>query len=247
MASRDLVGYDFIAAGLGLATTKAAREYRHRHKDYPKPVNPGQRSPLFRRVDADRYIAAHRKPGAAENPVPAPIKIDLSKLVDFSYFAEGLQISLKTAYKYGTPTSERYITGFPEPVTPAGVRTPLFNKLEADVFIAGRRAAAENQKGRVRAAAIGDTARAAAQEVRRLLGRDVDLEDRKQLQEVLFGELRLPSTPSTSRGPSVATAELVKLQETNPHPVLHQILVYRGAVPAEAEQLPASSTTKEAS
>ena len=27
--------------------------------------------------------------------------------------------------------------------------------------------------------------------------------------------------------------ELVKLQETNPHPVLHQVLVYRGAIPAE--------------
>lgn len=112
MANRDLVGYDYIAAGLGLATTKAAREYRHRHEDYPKPANPGQRSPLFRRVDADRYIDAHRKPGAAENPTPEPIKLDLSKLVDFSYLADSLQISLKTAYKYGTPTSGQYIPGF---------------------------------------------------------------------------------------------------------------------------------------
>lgn len=235
MASRDLVGYDYIAAGLGLKGSQQAREYRHRHKDYPKPVNPGHRSPLFRRVDADRYIDAHRKPGAPENLTPEPIKIDLTKLVDFSYLAEGLQISLKTAYKYGTPTSEQYLPGFPDPVTPAGVRTPLFNKLEADVFIAGRRAAAENQKGRVRAAAIGDTARTAAQQVYRLLGREVSLEDRKQLQEVLFGELGLPLTPTTSRGPSVATAELVKLQETNPHPVLHQVLVYRGVIPAEEQ------------
>lgn len=242
MANRDLVGYDYIAAGLGLATTKAAREYRHRHEDYPKPANPGQRSPLFRRVDADRYIDAHRKPGAAENPTPEPIKLDLSKLVDFSYLADSLQISLKTAYKYGTPTSGQYIPGFPEPVTPAGVRTPLFNKLEADVFVAGRRAAAENQKGRVRAAAIGDTARTAAQEVYRLLGREVSLEDRKQLQEVLFGELGLPSTPTTSRGPSVATAELVKLQETNPHPVLHQVLIYRGAIPSEEQPPPTKET-----
>lgn len=235
MASRDLVGYDYIAAGLGLKGAQQAREYRHRHDDYPKPVNPGQRSPLFRRVDADRYIDAHRKAGAPENPTPEPIKIDLTKLVDFSYFANALQISLKTAYKYGTPTSGQYIHGFPEPVTPAGVRTPLFNKLEADVFIAGRRAAAENQKGRVRAAAIGTTALAAAQEIYRLLGREVNLEDRGQLQEVLFGDLGLPSTSTTSRGPSVATAALVKLQETNPHPVLHHLLVYRGAITPEVE------------
>lgn len=235
MASRDLVGYDYIAAGLGLKGSQQAREYRHRHDDYPKPVNPGQRSPLFRRVDADRYIDAHRKAGAPENPTPEPIKIDLTKLVDFSYFADALQISLKTAYKYGTPTSGQYIHGFPEPVTPAGVRTPLFNKLEADVFIAGRRAAAENQKGRVRAAAIGTTALAAAQEIYRLLDREVNLEDRGQLQEVLFEDLGLPSTSSTSRGPSVATAALVKLQETNPHPVLHQLLVYRGAIAPEVE------------
>lgn len=235
MASHDLVGYDYIAAGLGLKDAQQARVYRHRHTDYPTPVNPGQRSPLFRRVDADRYIDAHRRPGAAEIPAPEPIKVDLSKLVDFSYFAEGLQISLKTAYKYGSPTSGQYIAGFPEPVTPAGVRTPLFNKLEADVFIAGRRAAAANQKGRVRAAAIGDTARAAAQEVSGLLGREVNLEDRKQLQSILFDELGLPSTSTTSRGPSVSTAELMKLQETNPHPVLHQVLVYRGAVPAEEQ------------
>lgn len=231
MASRDLVGYDYIAAGLGLATTKAAREYRHRHDDYPKPANPGQRSPLFRRVDADRYIDAHRRPGAPENPTPEPIKIDLSKLVDFSYFADGLQISLKTAYKYGTPTSSQYLPGFPDPITPAGVRTPLFNKIEADVFIAGRRAAAENQKGRVRAAAIGPAALAAAEEVNRLLGREVNLEDRRQLQGVLFDELGLPATSATSRGPSVATAELVQLQETHPHPVLEQVLIYRGVRP----------------
>ncbi|WP_449406865.1 DNA polymerase [Microbacterium maritypicum] len=235
MASRDLVGYDYIAAGLGLKSSQQAREYRHRHDDYPKPTNPGQRSPLFRRVDADRYIDAHRKSGAPEHPTPEPIKLDLSKLVDFSYFAEGLQISLKTAYKYGTPTSGQYLPGFPDPVTPAGVRTPLFNKLEADVFIAGRRAAAENQKGRVRAAAIGPDALAAAQEIYRLLGREVNLEDRGQLQEVLFGDLGLPSTSSTSRGPSVATAALVKLQEANPHPVLHQVLVYRGAIAPEPE------------
>ncbi|PRB13731.1 hypothetical protein CQ040_20290, partial [Microbacterium sp. MYb54] len=111
MASRDLVGYDYIAAGLGLKGSQQAREYRHRHDDYPKPANPGQRSPLFRRVDADRYIDAHRKPGAPENPTPEPIKIDLTKLVDFSYLANGLQISLKTAYKYGTPTSGQYIPG----------------------------------------------------------------------------------------------------------------------------------------
>jgi predicted DNA-binding transcriptional regulator AlpA len=230
MASRDLVGYDYIAAGLGLRHTKAAREYRHRHKDFPKPVNTGQRSPLFRRVDADRYIAAHRTKDAVETQVPAPVQIDLDQVVDFAYFATGLQISVKTAYKYGTPTSGQYIPGFPDPVTPVGVRTRLFNRLEADVFIAGRRAAAANQKGRVRAAAIDSTARAAAQEVARLVDRDVNLENRTQLQELLFTELGLPATSTTSRGPSVATAELQKLYEKNPHPVLRQILIYRGAM-----------------
>ncbi len=234
MASRDLVGYEYIAAGLGLLHTKAAREYRHRHTDFPKPVNPKQRSPLFRRVDADRYIAAHRREGAAEITTPAPIKIDMDKVVDYAYMARELHVTLKTAYKYGTPTSGQYIPGFPDPITPAGVRTPLFNRLEADVFIAGRRTAGENQKGRVRATAIDTHALAAAREVSRLLGREIDLENRKQLQEILFGDLQLPASAETSRGPSVATAALQRLFEEHPHPVLRAVLIYRGVQLPEA-------------
>ncbi len=67
----------------------------------------------------------------------------------------------------------------------------------------------------------------------RLLGREVNLEDRAELQDILFRELALPATSSTSRGPSISTAELMELQSTDPHPVLHQLLVYRGAVDGE--------------
>ena len=231
MAARDHVGYDYLAAGLGV-TIETIRIYRLRHKDFPTPVNPGQRSPLFARVAADRYITAHRRTDAPATTTPPPLKIDMTKVVDFAYIANGLKISLKTAYKYGTPTSSRHLPSFPNPINP-GSRSPLFNKLEADVFIAGRLAAADNQKGRVRAAAINDTALAAAAEVARMVGREVDLESRVQLQELLFGELGLPATSLTSRGPSVSTSELLQLQQSNPNEVLRQILVYRGALPSE--------------
>lgn len=69
-----------------------------------------------------------------------------------------------------------------------------------------------------------------SEEAYRLLGREVNLEGRAALQEVLFGELPLLATSSTSHGPSASTAELMKLQATDPHAMLHQLFVYRGAV-----------------
>lgn len=228
MASRDLVGYDYIAAGLGLLRTKAVREYRHRHTDFPTPTNPEQRSPLFRRVDADRYITAHRRPDAPERTTPAPLRIDLNNVVDFAYVATALNVSVKTAYKYGTPTSAQHVTGFPRPVTPAGVRTPLFNKTEIDIFVARRRETGTTQKGRTRLSAHTPTTTAAAAEIERLAGRPINLESRNQLQQLLFTDLRLPLTAQTSRGPSVSTAALAALSVEHPHPILDQLLIYRG-------------------
>lgn len=228
MARRKLVGYDYLAAGLGLKI-ETIRIYRSRHTNFPAPVNPGQRSPLFDQAAADRYIAGRLK--GAEIPkseMPEPLRADLSALVDFAYIASELQISVATAYKYGTPGTPQHIAGFPTPVTAHSFRTTLFNRTEVDAFIARRRAAGATEKGRLRVTVIDDAARAAALEVKTLVGRDVNLESRTQLQELLFTELKLPATPSTKRGPSVSTAALTDLFDRHPHPVLEQILVYRG-------------------
>lgn len=228
MASRKLVGYEYFAAGLGLKV-ETIRIYRSRQTNFPAPVNPGQRSPLFDQAAADRYIAGRLK-GAAipRSEMPEPLRVDLSDLVDFAYIASELQISVATAYKYGTPGTPQHIAGFPTPVTSESFRTTLFKRTEVDAFIARRRAAGATEKGRLRVAVIDDAARAAALEVNRLVGRDVDLESRAQLHHLLFTELELPTTPSTKRGPSVSTAALQELFDRHPHPVLEQILVYRG-------------------
>ena len=62
-----------------------------------------------------------------------------------------------------------------------------------------------------------------------VIGREVNLGSPKQLQEVLFTQLEMPKTRATKTGHSTDAAELVKLQESNPHPFLDLLLQHREA------------------
>ena len=233
MAATELVGYDYLAAGLGVET-ETARIYAlarnaHRFPDYPRRVNPGQRSPLFRRVDADRFLRHHRPHLADNTAAVRPVRMNLSDTVDYPYIADRLRVSVKTAYVYGSPTSRRRLPGFPAPVTPPASRTPLFDRTAVDAFIAQRIAAAGRRRGRVRAAAVTDPAEATAEAAAAVLGRPVNLENRAQLREILFTELALPATRFHGSGPSVTTAALRQLFATHPPPFLEQVLRYREA------------------
>lgn len=244
MSARELVGYDYIAAGLGVkietAQIYALKRNAKRFPDYPRRVNPGQRSPLFRRTDADRFIANHPprpRDGAdtTNHRDVETIRLNLDNAVDYAYIAERLNISKKTAYVYGTPTSTRRLPGFPTPITPPRARTPLFDKSAVDKYIRDRIDNARSARGRVRAAAVDDTAAGIASQAAEILGRPVDLENRAQLRQILFTELGLPPTRSSARGPSVSTAALVQLHKTDPHPFLGCVLKYRGAAVPESD------------
>ncbi|MDZ5146373.1 hypothetical protein [Microbacterium testaceum] len=160
--------------------------------------------------------------------MPAPIKLDLHKVADHTYIADQLHVSLRTVYQYAAGAQRA--PGLPEPIALPGVRSALFKRVDADAFISSRRHNASDQKGRLRVDAIDTTALAASAKAAEILGREVDLEDLAQLRRILFQELSLPATRSTARGLSVATPDLVALQEAHPHPFLHQVLVYRGAI-----------------
>ncbi len=62
-----------------------------------------------------------------------------------------------------------------------------------------------------------------------VIGREVNLGSPKQLQEVLFDQLDMPKTRATKTGHSTDAAELIKLQDTNPHPFLDLLLQHREA------------------
>lgn len=59
----------------------------------------------------------------------------LEGIVTYAYFAEQLGMRINTIRIYATTPDRKY--GFPEPLdTPPGTRTPLFDKTDADSFIA---------------------------------------------------------------------------------------------------------------
>ena len=61
------------------------------------------------------------------------------------------------------------------------------------------------------------------------IGREVNLGSPKQLQQVLFDDLRMPKTRSNKTGYSTDAASLADLQAQNPHPFLDLLLQHRDA------------------
>ncbi len=60
-----------------------------------------------------------------------------------------------------------------------------------------------------------------------MIGHEMNLSSPKQLQEVLFEQLKMPKTRSTKTGYSTDAASLADLQEKNPHPFLDGLLEHR--------------------
>ena len=61
------------------------------------------------------------------------------------------------------------------------------------------------------------------------IGREVNLASPKQLQEVLFDQLGMPTTRATKTGFSTDAQALQDLQESSPHPFLDHLLAHRDA------------------
>lgn len=238
-----LVNYDYIANELGV-TVETVRIYASKAKRgkfplFPKPVDPTARSPLFRIKDVDRFVADRRldldgkKPRgrqrSREVPDPQPVVIggSTSDLVGREYFAERLGVAVSAVNDYAAAAGKQGLVGFPRPVTPRSHRTPLYRRAAADQFIERRLRESVDKRGRLRALAVTDEAKAIESAAEKQIGRRVDFESRAQLQQLLFVDLQLPETPRTARGPSVSHAALRKLYKENPDPILGMVIKYR--------------------
>ena len=60
-----------------------------------------------------------------------------------------------------------------------------------------------------------------------IIGKEMNLSSPKQLQEVLFTQLNMPTTRATKTGFSTDAAALADLQENHPHPFLDQLMKHR--------------------
>lgn len=76
---------------------------------------------------------------------------------------------------------------------------------------------------------LGQTAGELASKAFAEIGREINLGSPKQIQEVLFEQLQMPTTRATKTGYSTDAASLADLQASNPHPFLGLLLEHRDA------------------
>lgn len=164
---------------------------------------------------------------ATTNPLQQITDVEL---VGYDYFAKELDVQLRTIYAYASETNAQRLENFPRPITPAGHRQPLFTKIAADEFIESRRAGSTTGKGRVKARPLTQAQVDALEEAARILGREIDLRDRRALRAAIYDQLALPvlNTSEKEGLPAVDTATIKKLHKQTGHPFLHQLLIYRG-------------------
>jgi DNA polymerase-1 len=79
-------------------------------------------------------------------------------------------------------------------------------------------------------AEFGSTVNRAAEEAYRVLGKQINLGSPKQLQVVLFDELRMPKTRRTRTGYTTDAEALQQLYAKTEHPFLAQMLIHRDAM-----------------
>jgi len=151
-------------------------------------------------------------------------------LVDYGYFARELNVRVSTVRTYANGPERQRLDSFPEPATTVGNRTPLFRKDEADTFIATRRAGSTTGKGRLKTTTLTDAQRTALTNAAQLTGREIKLDDRRAVRQVIYEELELPVLRTTKKEnlPSVDTATIKKLYKQTGHEFLRQLLTYRG-------------------
>ena len=77
---------------------------------------------------------------------------------------------------------------------------------------------------------FGATVNAAAEEAYRVLGKQINLGSPKQLQVVLFDELKMPKTRRTRTGYTTDADALQPLYVKTEHPFLAQMLIHRDAI-----------------
>lgn len=171
----ELVTYDYFAERLRIKlktvqvyATSTDPEYRR--EDFPRPEIVVGGVPYFRRDDADRFIsgiltAPARPRGRAANAVRLGDTTAVTSriytlgeltspdLVGYDYFAEQLDLDVKTIRIYATSKSKsNRVTDFPAPAGSVrgrgGHPSPRFRKGDADKFIAGRRAKAQARRSR---------------------------------------------------------------------------------------------------
>lgn len=258
MTTQLLVDYDYIADELGLLPETVRQFWLARNADrnkgltLPARVNPGEHCPLFEKEDADRFIAERRARRETRSHIKGKPRGEYSanrtarkdsiveirsddELVGLEYFADALKIAVRTVRVYGRggPQGD---PSFPEPVTLKKRRgVLLFRKEDADRYVENR--LSSNRRGRIRAAAIDESAAAAAKNAAKVLGRPVDLESREDLRAALFTERGLkPLVTSAKSGtPSVSTAALLELHKETNDPFVELVLAYRGVRVSPAE------------
>ncbi len=76
---------------------------------------------------------------------------------------------------------------------------------------------------------LGVTARELAEKAFAEIGREINLGSPKQIQDVLFDQLEMPTTRATKTGYSTDAASLADLQASHPHPFLGLLLEHRDA------------------
>ncbi len=76
-------------------------------------------------------------------------------------------------------------------------------------------------------ASLGGQVKEQEQEAHSAVGHEFNLGSPKQVQQVLFDELKLPKTKRTKTGYTTDSEALTNLQEKEPHPVLEHILRWR--------------------
>ncbi|WP_437584896.1 DNA polymerase I [Paramicrobacterium sp. CJ85] len=76
---------------------------------------------------------------------------------------------------------------------------------------------------------LGERARGLAESAFAEIGREINLGSPKQIQEVLFTQLEMPTTRATKTGYSTDAASLADLQASHPHPFLGLLLEHRDA------------------
>ncbi|MGC5172991.1 hypothetical protein ACLQ2Q_20320 [Microbacterium sp. DT81.1] len=164
---------------------------------------------------------------ATTNPLQQITDVEL---VGYDYFAKELDVQLRTIYAYASETNAQRLENFPRPITPAGHRQPLFTKTAADEFIESRRAGSTTGKGRVKARPLTQAEVDALEEAARILGREIDLRDRRALRAAIYDQLALPvlNTSEKEGLPAVDTVTIKKLHKQTGHPFLYQLLTFRG-------------------
>lgn len=158
----EYVGYDYFAEKLGIliSSVRVAVHTKGRFPGFPAPVNPGSRSPKFRRTEADDWIAEHLERRGARRGRPRtttdtqtvkaapPLRVDPNELVGYDYIANSLQLPLKTIYRIASPNDVLHDARFPRAITPPGDRQPKFYRHEADAFINIRRPRSRRARAR---------------------------------------------------------------------------------------------------